>query len=195
MTVTVEEIDRTEAPFGRVASKDYGYNVKQVDQFLDRARAFYTSEDTSHKALTSHEVRAVSFDPAKGGYEARAVDAALDRLEDVFVQRERDELIAAKGEDAWLLQIGKIASVLRGRLHRPDGERFRRAKGRVASYSTDDVDALCVELVKYFEEDKPLSVDVIRRAVFAPATGAAGYDEAQVDAFLDRVVEMMASID
>ncbi|WP_427016926.1 DivIVA domain-containing protein [Pseudarthrobacter sp. P1] len=195
MTVTVEETDRTEAPFARVGSKDYGYNVKQVDQFLSRARDFYTSADTSQKALTSYEVRAVSFDPAKGGYEAHAVDAALDRLEDVFVQRERDELIAAKGEDAWLLEIGKIASVLRGRLHRPDGERFRRAKGKAASYSTDGVDALCVDLLKYFEEDMPLSVDVIRRAVFPPAKGDAGYDEAQVDAFLDRVIELMAAID
>lgn len=195
MTVTVEETAKTEAPFARVGSKDYGYNVKQVDQFLSRARDFYTSEDTSEKALSSHEVRAISFDPAKGGYEAHAVDAALDRLEDVFVQRERDKLIAAKGEDAWLLQIGKIAAVLRGRLHRSEGERFRRAKGRAISYSTVDVDALCVELVKYFEEDMPLSVDVIRRAVFAPAKGDAGYDEAQVDAFLDRVVELMASID
>ena len=36
------------------------------------------------------DVRAVSFDPAKGGYDAAAVDAALDRLEDVFARRERE---------------------------------------------------------------------------------------------------------
>ena len=47
----------------------------------------------------------------------------------------------------------------------------------------------------YLEQDKPLSVDSVRRAVFRPAVGRDGYEEAQVDAFLDRVVELMAAID
>jgi DivIVA domain-containing protein len=49
--------------------------------------------------------------------------------------------------------------------------------------------------VSYLEHDKPLSVDSVRRAVFRPAVGPEGYEEAQVDAFLDRVVELMAAID
>ena len=88
------------------------------------------------------------------------------------------------------------SGVLRGRLHRPDGERFRRpAKAKVRSYNTTDVDDLCRELIGYLEEDKPLSVDNVRRAVFRPAVGQDGYEESQVDAFLDRVVELMAAID
>jgi DivIVA domain-containing protein len=38
-------------------------------------------------------------------------------------------------------------------------------------------------------------VDTVRRAVFRAAKGDEGYDEAQVDVFLDRVVELMAAID
>ncbi len=186
---------RASTPFARVGRNEFGYSIKQVDQFLTRARADYTSEDPGKKTLTSHDVRTVFFDPAKGGYEALAVDAALDRLEDVFAQRERDRLVSAQGEEAWLLQIGRISSVLRARLHRAAGERFRRPKRKVRSYSVEDVDRLCHELLGYFEENKPLSVDVVRRAVFAPAKGAEGYEESQVDAFLDRVVELMASID
>ncbi|MBT1002651.1 DivIVA domain-containing protein [Paenarthrobacter sp. DKR-5] len=193
--MTVDEQQRAATPFARVDGNEYGYNPKQVDDFLRRARAYYTSADKNAAAVTSHEVRSTSFDPAKGGYDAQAVDAALDRLEDVFAQRERDELIASKGEEAWLAQIGRISAVLRARLHRPDGQRFRRPKRRVRSYSTADVDRLCNELLGYFENDKPLSVDVVRRAVFQPAKGAAGYEETQVDAFLDRVVELMAAID
>lgn len=193
--MTVDDQQRANAPFARVGRNELGYNVKQVDQFLSQARAYYTAEDSSEKALTSHDVRSVSFDPAKGGYEAHAVDAALDRLEDVFAQRERDQLIAGKGEEAWLIQIGKISSVLRSRLHRPDGERFRRPRKNVRSYSVTDVDSLCHDLLAYFEEDKSLSVDVVRRAVFGPAQGKQGYEESQVDAFMDRVVELMASID
>ena len=137
------------------------------------------------------------FDPVKGGYSAAVVDAALDRLEDAFARRERDELIAARGEEAWLREIGRLSGILRGRLEqRPDGERFRRpSKGKARSYNTVDVDRLCRDLLGYLEEDKPLSVDNVRRAVFRPAVGKDGYEENQVDAFLDRVVELMAAID
>jgi DivIVA domain-containing protein len=184
------------ASFERVQRNDYGYNAKQVDQFLQRARVSLESPKAAVHVITSSDVRSVSFDPVKGGYSAAVVDAALDRLEDAFARRERDELIASSGEEAWLRQIGRLSGILRGRLHRPDGERFRRpSKNKARSYNTADVDKLCHELIGYLEEDKPLSVDNVRRAVFRPATGQDGYEENQVDAFLDRVVELMAAID
>jgi DivIVA domain-containing protein len=184
------------ASFERVQRSEFGYNAKQVDQFLQRARVSLESPETAAHRIDSADVRAVSFDPVKGGYSAAVVDAALDRLEDAFARRERDELIAAHGEEAWLREIGNLSGILRGRLHRPDGERFRRpARRKARSYNTADVDRLCRELVAYLEQDKPLSVDNVRRAIFRPAVGADGYEEAQVDAFLDRVVELMAAID
>jgi DivIVA domain-containing protein len=184
------------ASFERVPRNEYGYNAKQVDQFLQRARVSLETPQAATHPITSGDVRAVSFDPVKGGYSAAVVDAALDRLEDAFARRERDELIAASGEDAWLREIGNLSGILRGRLHRPDGERFRRpSKGKARSYNTVDVDRLCRDLLGYLEEDKPLSVDNVRRAVFRPAVGKDGYEENQVDAFLDRVVELMAAID
>lgn len=194
--MTVEETRSTGTPFDRVDPGEYGYNVKQVDRFLAKARHFYTSEDNDAQPVTSRDVRSVAFDPARGGYEAQAVDAALDRLEDVFSARERDELIAEEGEEAWLAHIGRISAVLRGRLHRPDGERFRRPKKkRARSYDIDDVDDLCHQLLGYFERDEEMSVDQVRRAVFGSAEGRDGYEETQVDAFMDRVVELMAAID
>lgn len=194
--MTVDETRSAHAPFERVERGEYGYNVKQVDQFLAKARQYYTSNGADASTITSRDVRAMAFDPARGGYEAQAVDAALDRLEDVFAQRERDQLIAEAGEEAWLMQIGRISAVLRARLHREDGERFRRPKKKKArSYNIQDVDAVCHDLLGYFEADKPLSVDVVRRAVFRSAEGRNGYEETQVDAFMDRVVELMAAID
>jgi DivIVA domain-containing protein len=184
------------ASFERVQRSDYGYNAKQVDQFLQRARVSLETPEAAAQPVTSAVVRAVSFDPVKGGYSAAVVDAALDRLEDAFARRERDELIAAQGEEAWLREIGNLSGILRGRLHRPDGDRFRRpAKKKASSYNTADVDRLCHELIAYLEQDKPLSVDNVRRAVFRPAVGRDGYEETQVDAFLDRVIELMAAID
>ena len=184
------------ASFERVQRSEYGYNAKQVDQFLQRARVSLETPAAAKQPVNSSVVREVAFDPVKGGYSAAVVDAALDRLEDAFARRERDELIAARGEEAWLREIGNLSGILRSRLHRPDGERFRRpSRNKARSYNTADVDRLCHELVAYLEHDKPLSVDSVRRAVFRPAAGKDGYEEAQVDAFLDRVVELMAAID
>ncbi|MEZ2391131.1 DivIVA domain-containing protein [bacterium RCC_150] len=184
------------AAFQRVERSKYGYNARQVDEFFQRARISFENRAGASEKIGSNDVRAVSFDPVKGGYDASTVDAALDRLEDAFARRERDELVAAEGEEAWLLKIGKLSGVLRGRLHRPDGERFRRPeKKRARSYNVAEVDALCVALIGYLEHDQPLSVDKVRRAAFTEAKGQAGYEEAQVDAFLDRVVELMAAID
>ncbi|WP_438502647.1 DivIVA domain-containing protein [Arthrobacter livingstonensis] len=194
--MTVEEKTRTNSKFKLVGPKEIGYNVKQVDVFLDRARSYFLNADTDGKAITSHDVRTASFDPARGGYNAQAVDAAMDRIEDEFVLREKELLIGAEGERAWMIKIGKTASLLRARLHRPDGERFRRpTRKNIQSYNTDDVDVLCRELLTYIEDNGELSVDVVRRAIFAPVKGAEGYEESQVDAFLDRVVELMATID
>jgi DivIVA domain-containing protein len=194
--VTVDIQQQIPASFDRVQRNEYGYNAKQVDQFLQRARVSFENPTTARHVIKSADVRAVSFDPVKGGYAAAAVDAALDRLEDAFARSERDDLVAERGEEAWLREIGKLSGLLRGRLHRPDGERFRRpSKGRGRSYNTVDVDNLCRDLIGYLEEDRPLSVDNVRRAVFRPAAGKDGYEETQVDAFLDRVVELMAAID
>jgi DivIVA domain-containing protein len=194
--VTVDIQQQIPASFDRVQRNEYGYNAKQVDQFLQRARVSFENPTTARHVIKSADVRAVSFDPVKGGYAAAGVDAALDRLEDAFARSERDDLVAERGEEAWLREIGKLSGLLRGRLHRPDGERFRRpSKGRGRSYNTVDVDNLCRDLIGYLEEDRPLSVDNVRRAVFRPAAGKDGYEETQVDAFLDRVVELMAAID
>ncbi|WP_370739536.1 DivIVA domain-containing protein [Arthrobacter glacialis] len=194
--MTVDEKTRTNSRFKLVGPKEIGYNVKQVDVFLERARAYFLSTDTHGNAITSLDVRTASFDPARGGYSAQAVDAAMDRIEDEFVLREKELLIGAEGEKAWMMKIGKTASVLRARLHRPDGDRFRRpSKKSAQSYNINDVDVLCRELLVYIEDNGELSVDIVRRAVFAPEKGSDGYEESQVDAFLDRVVELMASID
>ena len=184
------------ASFDRVQRNQYGYNAKQVDQFLRQARVSFETPQAAERVVKSADVRAVTFDPVKGGYAAAAVDAALDRLEDALTRRERDELVGERGEDAWLREIGRLAGLLRGRLHRPDGQRFRRpAKAKVRSYNIADVDGLCHELIGYLDEDQPLSVDNVRRATFRPAVGRDGYEETQVDAFLDKVVELMAAID
>lgn len=199
--------------FHRVGRLRYGYAPQQVEDFFGRARRDYdtaivdgdvgvvaladdpTSFDRAAASLTSREIRSIGFDLVRGGYDVEAVDAALDRLEDAFSAREREQVIATRGEDGWLETVASAADLLRGRLGRPERERFAPAEGREQGYAIEDVDALCDRLRGYFDDGEAMSVDDVRRAVFATRRGAQAYREAQVDAFLDRVVEVMAAVE
>ena len=109
---------------------------------------------------------------------------------------ERQERIRSEGEEAWSARVQGSVEILRGRLGRPDGERFRRpSRAEAASYDVGGVDALCRRLLARFEGQDPLDANEVRRAVFSAARGAEGYDEAQVDAFLDASIDVLTVLD
>ncbi|WGW13095.1 DivIVA domain-containing protein [Saxibacter everestensis] len=172
-----------------------GYDPDQVDRFFTKARESFERDVPEADDLTAQSVRTVGFDLVRKGYHVAVVDAALDRLEDAFAQRQRDRLIQQRGQDAWMAELSRSAASLRGRLERPDGERFNRAARGEVGYEPADVDALCEKLRGYFNDGVSMSVDESRRAVFRTCKGEKAYDEDQVDAFLDRVVEVMAAVD
>ena len=179
------------ASFDRVSSSRSGYSVSEVDAFLAEAREAY--EDRGRSFDAGH-IAAASFGLEKGGYSMRAVDEALDRLADAFALRARDEAIQRHGEDAWVRMLTERAEELKERLERPAGQRFAPGRDREQSYDRGDVDALCDELVAYFTEGHPMSVDDVRRAAFRPRKGADGYSESVVDVYLHHVADVMASV-
>lgn len=180
--------------FHRVGRLNQGYDVEQVDAFFTRARIAY-EQGATRSTVTSQDVREVGFDLVRGGYDVGQVDSALDRLEDAFARREQETLRTRLGTDVALERLTARARSLRGRLTRPDGERFDRGSGLAPAYDPADVDELCHRLLRYFDDGDPMSVDEVRRAVFRTRRGARGYAEPQVDAFLDRVVEVMVAVE
>lgn len=178
--------------FARANRLANGYDMTEVDEFFDFARRDY---EEAHPTMGTVDVRRVTFALTHGGYDTGDVDAALDRLEDALAARERDERIASVGEARFMEELTGAAQVLQGRLSRPSGERFRRAGESDLSYDIDQVDELCDTLADYFAGGPAMSPDEVRRAAFAPRRGTEGYREADVDAFLDRVVSIMAVVD
>jgi DivIVA domain-containing protein len=179
-------------PFDVVSRDTYGYHRRQVDAFMTRARVAYEGAG----GLRSADVRRMTFDAVKGGYAADQVDDMLDRLEDALAHAEREDRIRSEGEDAWSARVQGSVEILRGRLERPDGERFRRpSRAGATSYDVGDVDALCRRLLGRFEGRDPLDTNDVRRAVFSAANGVQGYDEAQVDAFLDASIDLLSVLD
>jgi DivIVA domain-containing protein len=169
-----------------------GYDIDEVERFLEDARRAYAGDSDQSTSLASGKIRATAFSMRKGGYSTQHVDAALERLEDAFAAREREQDMAARGQKSWYSDARTTAADIVGRLDRPDGQRFGRVGFLSVGYHPKDVDAFAQRLRGYFHDGKPLSLTEVRAIVFRPKHG--GYREAQVDALLDAVVEVMLAV-
>ncbi len=177
--------------FPYAARREPAYDVQQVDQFLADAREAYA--DDSATSLTSDEIRRAAFRVVRRrGYAAEQVDAALERLEEAFAAREREQAIAAQGEAAFYAEVRAAAQEIVDRLARPEGSRFRRVGPLTRGYRVDDVDALCDRLSGYFQRGEAVAVHTVRSIAFRPRLS--GYDEAQVDFLLDTVIRVMLAV-
>ena len=109
-----------------------------------------------------------------------------------FAERERAVALATMGEAAWLEKASQNSAVLTARFSREPKHRFNRAGFLAQGYAIKDVDAFSDRLLAYLLQGEPLSVADVRSVTFRAARG--GYDEAQVDAVLDAVVDLLLSL-
>ena len=166
---------------------DWGYQTQQVDAFIEKARAQYANPNS--EMVTSNSLRNTEFELVKGGYEIPAVDSAMDRLEDAFAKREIDRQRNLRGQTAVMDRLERITEIVRGRLVRPKRKKFSNVGWLLRGYSRSQVDQLCALIANHLESGEKLQLNVVRRSIFKAKRG--GYVEAQVDAFLDRVAEIL----
>ncbi|MFC5503599.1 DivIVA domain-containing protein [Lysinimonas soli] len=169
-----------------------GYDVDEVEEFLEDARRAYTAERSDATLVSADTIRDTAFTMRKGGYSPTHVDAALERLEDAFAARERDRALAQAGDQVWYAQARSGAQAVLDRIVRPRGKRFRRVSIFTVGYSVREVDALTDRVAQYFQSGKPLSIDDVRTSAFRGQRG--GYLEAQVDILLDAVTRVMLAV-
>jgi len=177
-------------PFPLASGKSAGYRRDQVDEFLARARNSYEQGDGA-ETMTATEIRRTAFAVKRKGYSARHVDAAMDRLEEVFFERERRARIAEVGEDAWWAETRQLLSEVRGRLERPRGKRFKRRGILASGYRRAQVDAFLDQVSAMLRSEGSLTATEVRGVVFHSQWR--GYNEDQVDALLDAVVVLILS--
>lgn len=166
-----------------------GYQPEEVDAFLERARDTYDQGADVLSPVTALEIRGLAFPLKKRGCSARFVDAAMDRLEEVFYERERRARMAQIGEEAWWAEVGQLLREVRGRLDRPRGKRFRTRGIFASGYRKSQVDAFLDRVSALFAGDDQLTTAEVRGVVFHSQWR--GYNEDQVDALLDAVVELL----
>lgn len=184
------DTDKAHTAFPLATGSELAYNPAQVDEFLTLARSAYEGAPDQATTLTAREVRGAAFAVKRGGYAARYVDAALDRLEEVFFERERRAAIRSGDEDAWWDETRALLSEVRGRIGRPRGHKFKRRSILATGYRRSQVDAFLERVGDMFERREfDLKPSDVRDVVFH--SERSGYDEDQVDALLDAVVDLM----
>jgi len=167
-----------------------GYRIGEVDAFL-----LHAAGAGPRGALTSVQVRSVGFGSQFGGYDTGATDSVLARIEDMLADRERARARTAADERTFAERAAALSAAVQGRLREPGGERFPRERGLRRGYRPSDVDALCLLLAGHLSGRGRLVAADVRGALFRPRRGRRAYREAPVDAYFDRVVELMVTFD
>lgn len=172
-------------PFPNAKPRKLGYEPSEVDSFISLAREAYNNLEDGH----SLGIREREFTLVKGGYSVTAVDVAMDRLEDSFSSRRMAAQLAKAGSESLHERANEIRILLVGRLERPIGKRFDSTGLIFRGYSRKQVDAFLVDVSSHIDKRTALSLDEVRKVIFTPKRG--GYAENQVDAFIDRVIELL----
>lgn len=190
----------------RAGKRKWGYDPAQVDGFLERAHALYDSEGAK---LTQRDIQDVSFDVAKNGYVISQVDAALSRLERAVVDKQTTWEISQHGRVAWKAQTEKLYQEIAKHAERAERERFRSGNAKQPSYDKKQVDRLVDQIVDKAAaslgvdgvnpEDvrklADLNANAVNNVVFTQRKGKKGYDERQVDYFLNTCVQLLSRLE
>ena len=180
--------------FPRVGYLHHGYDCEQVDDFFASVKAAYERTVVDPNGLAPLDIRHAAFDLTGRGYKTTAVDAALDRLEDAFAVRIRDQFVHANGRDAWNAQLAARAQVLYDRLRRPKGDRFSRPAILHRGYYAKEVDLLLDRITAFFDTGAALTPQDLRTATFARRRRGRAYNERQVDAYVARAIDIFLGV-
>ena len=112
---------------------------------------------------------------------------AMDRLEVALMRKMRESFVARRGRQAWMDEAANLATTLYPRLLRPEGKRFAPAK---RGYSIAEVDRFMDRLAAFFDKGDPL-----KKLTFSAAKANKAYDEASVDAFIERAIEVLMRVE
>lgn len=199
-------VERNAPGIARASKRKWGYDERQVDEFLENAHSLYESEGVQ---LTQHDIQNISFDLRKGGYVIAQVDAALTRLERAVVDKQTAWQISQNGRVAWKAQTEELFRELEQHATRPEGTRFKDGEVKKTSYDRKQVDRLINQVIDKTSavlgidgakpEDAHDLVDLnsatVANVIFTQRKGKRGYDERQVDYFLNHCVQLLTQLE
>ncbi|WEV63639.1 DivIVA domain-containing protein [Bifidobacterium sp. ESL0732] len=186
--------------------RKWGYDVDQVNDFLERAHEMYDRNDGE---LTQQDIQSAAFTFTKGGYVIAEVDAALARLEHAVVDKETARQIAGNGSVAWQARTQQLYSMISAHAKRSHSDRFIRGERKHPSYDVKQVDRLIDQIITKSADDlgvrsmssdeakdlADLNSSTVANVIFTQRKGSRGYDERQVDYYLDACVQLLSRVE
>ena len=160
------------------------YKVTVIDDLW-----FGNNLDPRVERFTVSSLREIRFDLQKNGYLITAVDSAIEKLEDIFAQRELEQKLITLGYGEFVQELNALKELLTSRISRKKGHKFDRRRWPNQGYSVKQVDQLCSQLATHLAGTLLVSAKDVRLSVFKTKRG--GYAEHQVDAFIDKFVELI----
>lgn len=190
----------------RVGKRKLGYNVAQVNDFLEHAHKLYDSDDAE---LTQQDIQDVSFDLERNGYVIGQVDAALSRLERAVVDKCTEHELSECGRVVWKARIEALYRKLLKHAQRDYRDRFDSGAPHRPSYARKQVDIMVDQALdkiafmlghelEWETDDDTLNgidADYVSNVIFTQRTGKRGYDERQVDYYLNACVRLLSSLE
>ncbi|MEF2737673.1 MAG: DivIVA domain-containing protein [Bifidobacterium choerinum] len=191
----------------RVGKRKKGYDVRQVDAFLEQAHALYEQDGVE---LRRGDIQDASFDIVKGGYSIPQVDATLERLAKAVSDKDTSYEIAELGRVAWKAQVEALYRQLEAHAERADGERFAPGEPKRPSYDRKQVDRLIDRIIdqagdelEYISTEAPdggddgskLTAQSVSDVMFTQRKGKHGYDERQVDYYLNACADLLGRLE
>lgn len=173
--------------FKLAGKRKLGYEPNQVNEFLDFAKEQFANLES--ELIDAKSLRNTRFRLVKNGYSISAVDAAMEKLEDVFATRELERSAANDGIHTFENHLQEGMELISNRVKRKKGRRFKRRFYLYRGYNRRQVDSFCAEVAAHLELKKELAVRAVRLTTFRTQRG--GYAEYQVDAFIEKLVEVL----
>ncbi len=173
--------------FSRAGKRKRGYDLAQVNEFLVFAREQFSNPEST--ILSAESIRSVRFKLVKDGYSISAVDAAMEKLEDVFAARELERSIRVVGLEEFNTLFAEGKELLLNRLANRKRKKFKRRGFPYRGYNRRQVEKFCSLVATHLSNDTELTVKQVRLIAFKTQRG--GYAEYQVDAFIEKVVEVL----
>lgn len=203
--MTSQQSEEKTSALDRAGKRKWGYNVAQVDEFLERAHEMYENNDPQ---LSQEEIQLTSFDLERNGYVIGQVDATLIRLERAIVDKNTQTQIAQEGRRQWDQETLGLAQTLQQRAEAPNRQRFKPGLRHHPSYDRKQVDLLVMQTWTRITQllGIPNTLDEVRNAdlitssrvanaIFTQRNAHHGYDESSVDAYLNRAIQVLTRVE
>lgn len=184
----------------RVNSRKWGYNIAQVDEFLTHIPDLSTHTQPS---LTEHDVQVIAFDLEKGGYSIRDVDRLLLETQPRIVDAHTQWVFDHNETPQWVQETYQLASTVQPRAELDKTHRFTRGSKKEPAYDIRQVDQVVDDAWKVISETlhirtsaslknaENITAKKVSNALFTQRKAANGYKEEPVDAYLNRIIQIL----